>query len=91
MEWLKKVFSWLNLFIKRIFGMKLGNNSAGRMGSKEVVRRKKEIEIDEHGNEIPGTINYQVLNSSGAVLKESSSLKEIFYWLDEHSLDLTLG
>lgn len=91
MKWLKTFFNWLGLLIKRIFKMKFGDSSAGRMGAKEVVRITKEVDIDEDGNEIPATIMYQVINSSGVVLKESASLKQIFYWLDENSLELTLG
>lgn len=91
MKWLNIFFNWLGLLIKRIFKMKFGDSSAGRMGSKEVVRITKEVDIDEDGNEIPATIMYQVINSSGVVLKESASLKQIFYWIDENSLELTLG
>lgn len=91
MKWLKKIFYCIGSLIKRILAMKFGSSSAGRMGSKEVVRITKEVDIDENGNEIPTTIKYQVIDSAGVVLKESSSLKEIFYWLDERSLELTLG
>lgn len=84
MKWMSKFFDWLKLLIGRFMSMKPGGSAAGNFQSKQIIRIRKEVDLDADGNEISGTAIYKVLDSFGNVIKESTSIIEIYYWLKEN-------
>lgn len=91
MKWLYGFFDWLKLLMGRFMSMKPGGSAAGNFQSKTIVQIKKECDLDMELHEIPESIIYRVIDSNGNELIKSSSLKEIFHWLEQNALKYKLG
>lgn len=84
MKLVKRFFNWLKSLIGNLMKNGRGGNAAGSFESKQIIRIRKEVDLDTDGNEISGSVIYKVLDSFGKVIKESTSIIEIYYWLKEN-------
>lgn len=71
--------------------MKPGGAAPGEYGSKRIIVIKKEVNLDESGNEIAGTVKYKAFDASGNLIKEFSNIIEAYRWLDEYKNTYTLS